>query len=673
MKNRFFTTPKLKFLYSFIIFQIVLYTLYRILFLLFFKTEAPEGSGSSILDAIFLGMRFDIRLAMFAILPALLFVNFPVNPIVRAKVINFFYFFVFLIFNATYVLDAGYFSYLKVRVNSTAIQFLKDPLISFQMVRESYPWPLLLLLIIGSTLIVYFFFNKLVTSNLKKTRSFFEKDSMFTVIARSFIFVLLFAWGIYGSIKMYPLRWSQAFSSPNAFSSHLSLNPLLYIADTYTFRNAEYDKEKATEYYDIVAEFLNVDHPNKKELNFLRTYEGNPERAAEKLNVVVIVMESMGWFKSGIGGSEVNPTPNLDKIASESILFSNFYTPTVATARSIFAAVTSLPDLSKVKTSSRNPFFVNQHAIMGEFKGYQKYYFLGGSANWGNIRGVFSNNIPNLKIFEEGSYVSPREDVWGISDLNLFKEAAKAIDADYDTNKQPFFAFIQSSGFHRPYTIPEDSDDFKVLGPQDISEAQIKEFGFESFEEYNAMRLQDFSLGKFFEIAKKEPWYDNTIFVIFGDHSLPHNNAKNIPEWKKEKQNSYHVPFVVHSPKRLTPGVEHKIASEMDVMPTLAGLAGIPYKTRALGRDLFNPKHDAYRAAFSYSWTAPFNLSLIDEEFYYEFIPGNAHGRLIKYSESNDDIDVRERFPEKYKQMQDLANGLYETGRYLLHNNARME
>lgn len=670
MKNKLFGTPKLKFLYSLLIFQLILYTIFRLGFLIYFKDDIAPGTTGLIFHSLGLGLRFDIRLAMFVLVPAMIFINLPLNPAFKVRLINWIYSILFTVISFLYVTDIGYFGYLKSRLNATVIQFLKNPIISFEMVRESYPWPLLLILIIALSFICIFIVVKLITPKLIGSPLTNNNKTRF---AGAVLFLALFGLGTYGSLQMYPLRWSEAFATPDAFTSNLSLNPILYVADTYTFRVAEFEKDKAAEHYEVVAKFLGVDQIDAKNLNYVRSFPGDSEKSLTQPNVVLIVMESLAWYKTGLGGSEINPTPNLDKLADESLLFSNFYTPTVATARSIFAAVTSLPDTSKVKTGSRNPFIVNQHTIMGEFKNYDKFYFLGGSANWGNIRGVFSYNVPSLKIFEEGSYKAPRVDVWGISDLNLFKESHENINAALAKDKKPFFAFIQTAGFHRPYTIPADNDGFVVKTPKDISEAEIRAFGFESFEEYNAMRLQDFALGKFFELAKKEDWYDNTIFVVFGDHGLPHNNAKNVPDWKKSLANGFHVPFIIHSPKRIAPGVETKIASEMDVMPTLAGLAGVPYKTRALGRDLFNPKFDEYRAAFSYNWYAPFNLSLVDKEFYFEYIPYNGQGKLIKHSENGADINVKDQYPEKYKEMETLTKGLYESARYLLHNNPRMD
>ncbi|MBC7428481.1 MAG: sulfatase-like hydrolase/transferase [Bacteriovorax sp.] len=669
MKNKLFGTPKLKFLYSLLIFQVVLYTIFRLCFLVYFKSNISPDTAGLVLHNLFLGIRFDLRLAMFILLPAMIFINLPLNPAFKVRFINWLYTIVFAIITFLYITDAGYFSYLKSRLNATVIQFFKNPMISFEMVRESYPWHLLLLIIIVVAFLLNFILRKFITPKLMGSPLTNNNKTRFIGGA---VFFLLFALGLYGSLKLYPLRWSEAYSTPDAFASNLSLNPVLYVADTYDFRNAEFEKDKAISGYETAAKYLGVDVSDTKNLNYTRSYPGDATKSAGHPNVVIIICESMGWYKTGIGGSKVDPTPKLDALAKESIVFNNFYTPTVATARSVFAAVTSLPDTSKVGTGSRNPFVVNQNTIMGQFKGYDKYYFLGGSANWGNIRGVFTYNIPDLQIFEEGSYKSPRIDVWGISDLNLFKEASAAITEKFSKDHKPFFALMQTSGFHRPYTIPSDNDSFVAKTPQEISVDEIKSYGFESLEEYNAMRLQDFALGNFFENAKKQSWYDNTIFVVFGDHSLPHNNAKNVEEWRKNINNGYHVPLIIHSPKRFPPATETKIASEVDVMPTVAGLAGIPYQTRALGRDLFNPKFDDYRAAFSYNWYAPFHLSLVDKDFYFEYIPYNNQGTLIKYTENPSFENMKDKYPEKYKEMENLTKSLYESTRYLLNNNPRM-
>jgi phosphoglycerol transferase MdoB-like AlkP superfamily enzyme len=620
-----------------------------------------------ILKALFMGLRFDIRLAMFITLPAIILINLPLNQKFLTRITGIGYALLLLTLNFIYFIDIGYYSYLRTRINSTIISFIANPIISLQMVTESYPWILITFMLILISCLSIFLFLKYIAQNIfdeKKPTNFFTK------FLRVFVFLLVFAFGSYGSIRMYPLRWSEAFATTDSFLSNLSLNPILYITDTYSFRNSDFDTNELKKYYPEVAEFLGVKNPDINNLNFLRDYPGKIDVEKKKINVVIIIMESMAYFKTGLGGSKVNPTPYLDKLKTESLIFNNFYTPSVATARSVFSAITSLPDVSKVKSGTRNPFIVNQNTIMGQARNYDKYYFLGGSANWGNIRGILSYNIPGLKIFEEGSYESPRVDVWGISDLDLFKEAVKNLE-NRDNKEKPFFTVIQSAGFHRPYTIPQNSDDFKILTEKNVDPNLVHKYGFDSMAEFNAMRLQDYSLGRFFEMAKKTVWYENTIFFVFGDHALPHSNALNVPEWMKLQANNYHVPLIIHSKKHIAPGVENKIASEMDVMPTAAGLIGIPYKTRSLGRDLFDHEHDHYRAAFSYKWTAPYNLSFVDDTFYFEHIPYNSNSLLIKYKGKDNKDNVKDIYKAQYEKMEKLTKGLYEASRYLLQHNPK--
>ena len=136
---------------------------------------------------------------------------------------------------------------------------------------------------------------------------------------------------------------------------------------------------------------------------------------------------------------------------------------------------------------------------------------IGGSASWANIRGFLSHNIEGLHLLEEGSWKAPNTDVWGLSDLDLFREAAAALTK----SPKPFVAVIQTAGFHRPYTIPEDNAGFQIKQP---SEAILKNYGFTGADEYNSLRFSDHSLCEFFKIARQQPWFDNTVFAIFGDH-----------------------------------------------------------------------------------------------------------------------------------------------------------
>jgi len=399
-------------------------------------------------------------------------------------------------------------------------------------------------------------------------------------------------------------------------------------------------------------------------LNFKRNIKLTPI-TDNPPNVVVIVMESMAAHKTGILGHPMDPTPYLDKIAKKAWTFSNFYVPSEGTARSMFGLVSSLPDVSRKSTSSRNPLLVSQNTAINALVGYEKYYFIGGSANWGNIRGVITHNVPGIHVYEEGSFNSPRTDVWGLSDLDLLKEANKVLSKRID--KKPFFALIQMAGFHRPYTIPENRDNFES---KKMNEVELKKYGFVSNDEYNSLRFADFSLGKFIESAQGEKYFDNTLFVILGDHGLPDLRAQHVPKGiRHHLLERFHVPLIIYAPKLITePKIIDTIATEPDVLPTVAGITGHKFEATGFGRNLM-AKDDSKKYSLNYVYyRTPPQISIHDDEFYLVGEPDSIRG-LYKYTGENPEKDVSADHPERLKEMKKMLFGLYETSLYMLHHN----
>ena len=115
----------------------------------------------------------------------------------------------------------------------------------------------------------------------------------------------------------------------------------------------------------------------------------------------------------------------------------------------LFAVLTGIPDAQLYKFSTRNPLAVRQHTIINSFEGYNKYYFLGGDPEFNNFEGLL-HNIDGLQMITEGKFHSPKINVWGISDKNLFLEANEKLKKE----TRPFFAIIQTADNHRPFMIP---------------------------------------------------------------------------------------------------------------------------------------------------------------------------------------------------------------------------
>ncbi|MPQ71915.1 LTA synthase family protein, partial [Pseudomonas sp. MWU12-2323] len=180
------------------------------------------------------------------------------------------------------------------------------------------------------------------------------------------------------------------------------------------------------------------------------------------------------------------------------------------TAKTVWASITGVPDVTRRETATRHPLITRQHTLINAFTDYQKLYMIGGNAGWANINALIQQSIDGVRLYQESDWRSPLVDVWGISDLDLFKESDRIL-RDLPKNR-PFFAYVQTSGNHRPFTIPKDNDGFEV---SNLSLEQVQAAGSRSVEQYNAVRLLDFNIGKLIDLAKAGGYYDYTLFVFF--------------------------------------------------------------------------------------------------------------------------------------------------------------
>jgi phosphoglycerol transferase MdoB-like AlkP superfamily enzyme len=563
-----------------------------------------------------------------------------------------------------YFVDLGHYEYLEIRVDATVLRFLYNAKESFQMILESYPvfWGIG---VFAAIIIAYGFFLKLILARIGQSET--TVMVKWKRIATVSLFIVIYLFGIYGKFSFYPLRWSDAFFSTHEFASAIALNPVLYFFDTFKNKDAEYDAEAVKKYYDLMATYLGVLHPDREQLNFTRI-KSKSDSPHGRPNVIIVFLESFAYHKTGISGNPLNPTPNFDTMAKDSIFYSRFYTPHGGTARSVFATITGIPDVELNKTSSRNPMVVRQHTIVNAFEGYEKLYFLGGSANWGEIRGLLSHNIDGLRVFEEGSYSSPRIDVWGISDLHLFEEANQVLR---DIKDKPFFAIIHTSGNHKPYTIPEDNRDFQPLSP---SEDEVVKYGFRSVDAFNSFRFMDHSLGIFLKKAKKEAYFNDTIFAFFGDHGSVRST---LHMHKSEDQlllTRYHVPLVIYAPGLIKQGkIFDYVASEVDVLPTIAGIASIPNVNSTLGRDLLDDRYNTRRYAFTIRHKYGPEIGLIGDQFFFLTHVAGTKKRLHQIYSDTPRKNVIDEFPEVAAKFEQLCRGFYETAKYMRFHNSPEE
>jgi phosphoglycerol transferase MdoB-like AlkP superfamily enzyme len=361
----------------------------------------------------------------------------------------------------------------------------------------------------------------------------------------------------------------------------------------------------------------------------------------------------------------------MDSLLRNSANFTNFYVHKAGTAGSVFASITGLPDVDNVETASRNPMVIDQRIIFDQFTDYEKLYFLGGSANWANIRGIFQSNITDLKIFEEGSYQEEnRADVWGIDDYELFKESDKELQKLHQQNK-PFIAYIQTATNHMPFTVPDQKESYRPLKEEEISKELLTKSGFKSVAQINALRYLDFNVDVFLKRAKEAGYYDNTIFLFFGDH----NTAMNPVAFLEKEESAlgtvvHHVPFFVHAPKFTEAKIYPKFTKLVDIVPTAASLANINYTNYTLGSNALDPINGTDFAFLYQAINGEPAISLLQNDFYYTLTIASNIKSLYDFN-GTDLTDIKKDHPIVTKQMDSLLRGYYNATKYLYYNNKK--
>ena len=285
-------------------------------------------------------------------------------------------------------------------------------------------------------------------------------------------------------------------------------------------------------------------------------------------NIVLFTVESLSADYMRAFGNTGNLTPNLDKLANESLFFTNLYATGTRTVYGLSALTLSIPPLpgnSIVRRPENGRLFTL--GSMLRRKGYVSKFIYGGFGYFDNMNTFFGDN--GYEIVDRSELQADEKqfaNIWGVSDEDLFRRVLRENDKAFAEGK-PFFDMVMTTSNHRPFTYPD--------GRIDIPSHTGREGG---------VKYTDYAIAQFLANARKQPWFDSTIFVIVADHTA--GGAGKV-ELDPDK---YHIPLLIYAPGIVKPGKVDRLASQIDIAPTLLGLMGMQYESRFYGRDILNNK-----------------------------------------------------------------------------------
>jgi phosphoglycerol transferase MdoB-like AlkP superfamily enzyme len=239
--------------------------------------------------------------------------------------------------------------------------------------------------------------------------------------------------------------------------------------------------------------------------------------------------------------------------------------------------------------------------------------------------------------------------------------------------KAPFFAVIQTADNHRPYTIPEEDKKEFIL--KNYPTDTLHKYGFASNDELNAFRFTDLSFQKFIESAKKESYFNNTIFVFVGDHGIRGDAGDMFPKaWETDGLTTQHVPLLFYSPSLLMPQRIDRTCSQIDLLPSVSALAKVSFTNTTLGKNLFDTIQNNVRfknLAFLFDPDIK-QIGIVTDEYVYvhNLLSGKEDFRSSK---NNLPLNKTSEISADKKSLQTLSDAYYQTAKYMLLNNKKIK
>lgn len=407
-------------------------------------------------------------------------------------------------------------------------------------------------LLFAGVLLLSGFLNKRYCKSNKNFYSFTIKDySVQTLIF--ILFSALTLLGMRGGFQYRPINIVNAGQYASAQNVSIVLNTPFTIIKTLFIHQIE-----PITYFDE-TEIESIYTP-KTSIEENKTHQGK--------NVVLLILES--FAKEYVGGYNTGKgyTPFIDSLLKESYVFTNAYANGSRSIEALPCILAGIPQLML------EPYVLSTYAgnkIQGfpevlKKEGYNTSFYHGGANGTMGFNG-FVGNAGIDHYFGLNEYPTKEQDYdgfWGIFDEPYLQYFA----TELNNKKEPFFSSIFTVSSHHPYAIPK---------------AHIDNFPKGDLPLHETVGYTDFSLKRFFDTAKKMPWFNHTLFIFTADHSTHSKSIK-----YNTRLGRYAVPFFIYDPTGNLKGENTTLFQHIDISPTVLDLVGSKNEIISFGNNAFN-------------------------------------------------------------------------------------
>ena len=568
--------------------MMVMFTLLRVALLVYNREMILDTPASTFLEAFANGLRFDIRIVVYFSIPLLLAL-LSVKAMAARGVLRFWLTAASSLALFLGLMEMDFYREFHQRLNGLVFQYVKeDPKTVMSMLWYGFPVVRYLLAWAVGTVILYFAFRGAdrVTRSSSTVATAGGSRAVAPWYGRVAVFVVLLLVCVVaarGTLRQGPpLRWGDAYTTDSNFANQLGLNGSLSLiaAAKSRFGDDRANTWKATLEQPVaqqtVRDMLLAANDKLVDPDTAAVRRDTTPPAEKTLpikNVVVILMESFAGHSVGALGRPGNITPYFDNLSKEGLLFERFFSNGTHTHQGMFATMACFPNLPGFEYLMQTPEGSHKLSGLPELLSARKFddvYVYNGDFAWDNQSGFFSNQGMTTFV-GRNDFVDPvfSDPTWGVSDQDMFNRGLEELKKR--EGKEPFYALLQTLSNHTPYALPTPLPVEPVTDRGSLN------------EHLTAMRYSDWALGQFFEKARKEPYFKETLFVVVGDHGF--GNEQQISEMDLGR---FNVPLLL-----IGPGIQEKfgartdiVGTQVDIVPTIMGRLGGEFRQQCWGRDL---------------------------------------------------------------------------------------
>ena len=568
--------------------MMVMFTLLRVALLVYNREMILDTPASTFLEAFANGLRFDLRIVVYFSIPLLLAL-LSVKAMAMRGVLRFWLTAASSLALFLGLMEMDFYREFHQRLNGLVFQYVKeDPKTVMSMLWYGFPVVRYLLSWAVGTVILYFAFrgaDRVTRSHAKAATAGASRlvAPWYGRVAVFMVLLLVCVVAARGTLRQGPpLRWGDAYTTDSNFANQLGLNGSLSLIaaaksrfgdDRTNIWKATLEQPKAQQ---TVRDMLLTENDKLVDPDTAAVRRDTTPPAEKTLpikNVVVILMESFAGHSVGALGRPGNITPHFDSLSKEGLLFDRFFSNGTHTHQGMFATMACFPNLPGFEYLMQTPEGSHKLSGLPELLSARKFddvYVYNGDFAWDNQSGFFSNQGMTTFV-GRNDFVDPvfSDPTWGVSDQDMFNRGLEELKKR--EGKEPFYALLQTLSNHTPYALPTPLPVEPVTDRGSLN------------EHLTAMRYSDWALGQFFEKARKEPYFKETLFVVVGDHGF--GNEQQISEMDLGR---FNVPLLL-----IGPGIQEKfgqrndtVGTQVDIVPTIMGRLGGEFRQQCWGRDL---------------------------------------------------------------------------------------